>query len=204
MTHHQHAHATRTHAGPGKRTTVSNAGVTSSDNDDNGKVAWYEGIRICAYRKWEAAGKPTGDGVQFWLEAEQSSCPTKRLPRLMVIAKMQTPTAKLGIYIRRSRHQNAKRLPSACKFKCFFIHCGFEPIYEYRIWGGRRLADLLTAPLPGDEPIGEAWLLSDRDDHPSRVAGGPLKGQTLGQLLKQSPEQLLGKLAGASAGSLCC
>ena len=50
----------------------------------------------------------------------------------------------------------------------------FEPIYQYRLWGGRRLADLLTAPLPGDGPIGEAWVLSDRDDHPSHVADGPL------------------------------
>ena len=72
----------------------------------------------------------------------------------------------------------------------------FEPIYQYRLWGGRRLANLLAAPLPGDGPIGEAWLLSDRDDHPSLVANGPLKGRTLGQLLKQSPEELLGKLAG--------
>jgi len=72
----------------------------------------------------------------------------------------------------------------------------FEPIYQYRLWGGRRLANLLSAPLPGDGPIGEAWLLSDRDDHPSLVADGPLKGRTIGQLLKQSPEQLLGKLAG--------
>jgi len=72
----------------------------------------------------------------------------------------------------------------------------FEPIYQYRLWGGRRLADLLTAPLPGDGPIGEAWLLSDRDDHPSLVANGPLKGKTIGQLLKQSPEELLGRLAG--------
>jgi mannose-6-phosphate isomerase len=72
----------------------------------------------------------------------------------------------------------------------------FEPIYQYRLWGGRRLADLLGAPLPGDGPIGEAWLLSDRGDHPSLVANGPLKGKTIGQLLKQSPDQLLGKLAG--------
>ena len=72
----------------------------------------------------------------------------------------------------------------------------FEPIYQYRLWGGRRLANLLSAPLPGDGPIGEAWLLSDRDDHPSHVANGPLKGQTIGQLLKQWPEQVLGKLAG--------
>ena len=72
----------------------------------------------------------------------------------------------------------------------------FEPIYQYRLWGGRRLADVLTAPLPGDGPIGEAWVLSDRDDHQSPVANGPLKGRTIGQLLKQWPEQLLGKLAG--------
>ena len=72
----------------------------------------------------------------------------------------------------------------------------FEPIYQYRLWGGRRLAEWLTAPLPGDGPIGEAWLLSDRDDHPSLVANGSLTGRTLGQLLEQWPEQLLGKLAG--------
>jgi mannose-6-phosphate isomerase len=72
----------------------------------------------------------------------------------------------------------------------------FEPIYQYRLWGGRRLADLLMAPLPRDGPIGEAWLLSDRDDHPSKVAAGPLQGSTIRQLLEQSPDQMLGKLAG--------
>ena len=41
----------------------------------------------------------------------------------------------------------------------------FEPIYQYRLWGGRRLAHLLTTPLPGDGPVGEARILSDRDDH---------------------------------------
>jgi mannose-6-phosphate isomerase len=71
----------------------------------------------------------------------------------------------------------------------------FEPIYQYRLWGGRRLGDLLAAPLPGDGPIGEAWVLSDRDDHASLVADGALKGRTIGQLMEQSPEQLLGKLA---------
>ena len=71
----------------------------------------------------------------------------------------------------------------------------FEPIYQYRLWGGRHLAGLLTAPLP-DGPIGEAWVLSDREDHPSRVANGTLKGQTIAQLVVQYPEQLMGKLAG--------
>jgi mannose-6-phosphate isomerase len=72
----------------------------------------------------------------------------------------------------------------------------FEPIYQYRLWGGRRLGNLLTAPLPGDDPIGEAWVLSDRDDHASRVADGPLEGRTLGELLERYPEQMLGRLAG--------
>src|SRR5580700_12207000 len=72
----------------------------------------------------------------------------------------------------------------------------FEPIYQYRLWGGRRLADLLAAPLPGDGPIGEAWILSDREDHPSHVADGPLKGRTVGELMQQCPVPLMGKLAG--------
>jgi mannose-6-phosphate isomerase len=72
----------------------------------------------------------------------------------------------------------------------------FEPLYEYRLWGGRRLAGVLTAPLPGTGPIGEAWVLSDRDDHPSRVADGPLKGRTIAQLLEQFPEEAMGRLAG--------
>jgi mannose-6-phosphate isomerase len=72
----------------------------------------------------------------------------------------------------------------------------FEPIYQYRLWGGRRLAGVLTATLPGEGPIGEAWVLSDRDDHASRVADGPLKGRTIAQLLEQFPEYVMGKLAG--------
>lgn len=71
----------------------------------------------------------------------------------------------------------------------------FEPIYQYRLWGGRRLASLLSVPLPGDGPIGEAWVLSDRTDHQSQIANGPLKGQTIGQVMKQFPESLMGKLS---------
>jgi mannose-6-phosphate isomerase len=71
----------------------------------------------------------------------------------------------------------------------------FEPIYQYRLWGGRRLASLLTLPLPNG-PVGEAWILSDREDHQSRVADGPLKGRTIAELLQQCPEQMMGKLAG--------
>ena len=71
----------------------------------------------------------------------------------------------------------------------------FEPIFQYRLWGGRRLAALLSEPLPNNGPIGEAWILSDREDHASRIANGPLKGQNLGQLMEQFQDQLMGKLA---------
>jgi len=71
----------------------------------------------------------------------------------------------------------------------------FEPIYQYRLWGGRRLASLLSAPLGGDGPVGEAWVLSDRTDHQCLVANGTLKGQTLGQTMERYREQLMGKLA---------
>jgi mannose-6-phosphate isomerase len=73
----------------------------------------------------------------------------------------------------------------------------FEPLFQYRLWGSRRLGRLLSAPLPGDEPIGEAWLLSDRDDHASRVAEGPLKGKTIAEITALSPDELLGSLSGS-------
>ena len=53
---------------------------------------------------------------------------------------------------------------------------------------------MLFAPLP-DGPVGEAWILSDRDDHPSHVANGSLKGRTLGEVMEQSQKQLMGRLA---------
>ncbi len=70
----------------------------------------------------------------------------------------------------------------------------FEPIYQYRLWGGRQLAGLLSAPLPSG-PVGEAWVLSDREGHASRVVNGNFKGKTISQLFEQFPEQLMGKLA---------
>ena len=71
----------------------------------------------------------------------------------------------------------------------------FAPIYQYRPWGGHQLADLLSTPLPTESHVGEAWVLSDRPDHQSRVADGPFKGWTLRQLMEKFPEQLLGTLA---------
>lgn len=69
----------------------------------------------------------------------------------------------------------------------------FDPIYQYRLWGGRRLENLLSKPLPPDEPIGEAWILSDRKDHASQVIDGALKGQTLTQLMQEYRYEIMGK-----------
>jgi len=79
--------------------------------------------------------------------------------------------------------------------KAAFYPLLFKPIYQYRLWGGRRLTNLLTEPLP-EGPVGEAWILSDRDDHASTVTEGELKGQTLTKLLKQHPKEMMGKFAG--------
>jgi mannose-6-phosphate isomerase len=55
----------------------------------------------------------------------------------------------------------------------------------------------LSSTLPGEDLVGEAWILSDRDEHSSVVANGPLKGMTLGQLMSEWPKQLLGDRRGA-------
>lgn len=75
----------------------------------------------------------------------------------------------------------------------------FEPLYQYRIWGGQRLRHLVSAPFPDGQPIGEAWLLSDRDDHPSMVVDGPLAGRSLRHVLEEFPVQVLGSLSGSFA-----
>jgi len=36
-----------------------------------GKAMYENAVRVRAYQKWETAGKPGGDGVKFWLEAER-------------------------------------------------------------------------------------------------------------------------------------
>lgn len=74
----------------------------------------------------------------------------------------------------------------------------FEPLFQYRLWGGRRLGPWMKATLPGgdDNSIGEAWILSDRKDHASPVAEGPLKGRTLTELMAEAKDALLGRFAG--------
>lgn len=68
---HPRKHPVLAHPGPVKTTTIPKAAVVSGDKDHNVQLVSAEAIQLCAYRKWESAGRPTGDGMQFWLEAEQ-------------------------------------------------------------------------------------------------------------------------------------
>jgi hypothetical protein len=41
-------------------------------NDKSSQPLFNEAaIRLRAYQKWESAGRPDGDGIGFWLEAER-------------------------------------------------------------------------------------------------------------------------------------
>lgn len=71
----------------------------------------------------------------------------------------------------------------------------FEPMFQYRLWGGRHLGSWSRTPLPNDVPIGESWLLSDREEMPSRVAEGALKGVTISELMSRYPVEMLGSMA---------
>ena len=70
-TRHPHKHATPAPSGPTGRKAATPTAVAPGDQGHNGRLVSADDIRLRAYRKWESAGKPTGDGVQFWLEAEQ-------------------------------------------------------------------------------------------------------------------------------------
>ncbi len=70
----------------------------------------------------------------------------------------------------------------------------FVPFLRPMVWGGRSLSKLGKV-LPSDEPYGESWELSDHALHRSVVAGGPLAGISLRQLMEQARQPLLGPAA---------
>jgi hypothetical protein len=47
------------------------ANIAASDNALLHSLDLHEDIQNLAYHKWQAAGRPGGDGVHFWLKAEQ-------------------------------------------------------------------------------------------------------------------------------------
>src|SRR4029453_10812967 len=73
----------------------------------------------------------------------------------------------------------------------------FEPIFQERIWGGRKLTDLFGKTLPPDKRIGESWEIVDRPEAKSIVRSGPLAGRSLHDLWVNCREQVFGKVADA-------
>lgn len=71
----------------------------------------------------------------------------------------------------------------------------FEPVFQPRIWGGRRLATLFgkTLPPPDDAPIGESWEVVDLEACASTVSVGPARGRSLTELTREWGSDLLGR-----------
>lgn len=68
----------------------------------------------------------------------------------------------------------------------------FHPLFQKRVWGGRRLAELYGKATPAGEPIGESWEICDRPGAVSVVAEGPLAGRDLRWLMENLRTELLG------------
>ena len=70
----------------------------------------------------------------------------------------------------------------------------FKPIFQERIWGGRKLAELFGKDLPADTHIGESWEIVDRPEAQSLVRDGPLRGRTLHELWMEDREEIFGDI----------
>jgi mannose-6-phosphate isomerase len=68
----------------------------------------------------------------------------------------------------------------------------FQPIYQERVWGGRRLHTQLGRALPPGPPIGESWEIVDRPEAQSRVRGGRFGGSTLRDLIEKHSAEVMG------------
>ena len=67
------------------------------------------------------------------------------------------------------------------------------PLYRRYLWGGRRFTTHLGRDLPPGDDFAEAWELVDHGLDQSIVAAGPLAGATLGALVQQRGDELLGR-----------
>ncbi len=67
----------------------------------------------------------------------------------------------------------------------------FNPIFQYRIWGGNKLKTLFNKEIPNDR-IGESWELSGLSEAPSVVANGVYTGKNINELLQDYGNDILG------------
>ena len=64
-----------------------------------------------------------------------------------------------------------------------------SPALHVKVWGGRRLAEVMHKHLPTSEQYGESWELHDS----AVVVNGPLQGMSLSELTQRYGAALLGK-----------
>ena len=69
----------------------------------------------------------------------------------------------------------------------------FEPILRRYLWGGRRLGTVLGKSLADGNNYAESWEIVDHQEDQSVVAGGPLAGCPLQQLVTRYGVQLFGR-----------
>ena len=68
----------------------------------------------------------------------------------------------------------------------------FSPLYMTRVWGGRSLESVYQRHLPDDQPYGESWEMSDREDEQSIVNQGAFAGKSLHDLWTDHREEIFG------------
>ena len=76
----------------------------------------------------------------------------------------------------------------------------FNPILKDKIWGGEKLKNILNKQTEASN-IGESWEVSDVEGDTSIVTNGPLKGQSLKELLSNFKSDLLGEKNYAQFGT---
>jgi mannose-6-phosphate isomerase len=75
----------------------------------------------------------------------------------------------------------------------YYTAC-LEPIFQERIWGGRKLEELFGKNIPAGRRIGESWEIVDRPEAQSMVRGGPLADRSLHDLWVNFREEVFGKV----------
>ena len=66
---------------PTSRNRASNTSpdeASCANQAQSDELVSEEAIRLRAYQKWEAAGKPEGDDLRFWLEAKREAQRSRR------------------------------------------------------------------------------------------------------------------------------
>jgi mannose-6-phosphate isomerase len=71
----------------------------------------------------------------------------------------------------------------------------FEPLFQERVWGGRRLESAFGRQLPPGKRIGESWEIADRPEAQSVVRQGPWAGRTLHELWSDHRHEIFGEKA---------